>query len=79
MGWFGEKLREASLRFGHVRAKAIGYIGRASLMMELPGNGEGLKGGLVMGVREDMALVDVTEDNADDMADWRCKIRCGDP
>ena len=38
--------REARLRwFGHVRRKDDGYIGRRMLRMELPGNGEGLKGG----------------------------------
>ena len=30
-------------------------------------------------VREDMAVVEVTEEDADDRTKWRRKIRCGDP
>ena len=38
VGRFGEKTREARLRwYGHVRRKDDGYIGRRMLMMELPG------------------------------------------
>ena len=37
MGRFGEKTREARLRwFGHVRRKDDGYIGRRMLRVELP-------------------------------------------
>ena len=47
VGRVGEKTREARLRWcGHVRRKNNGYIGRRMLRMELPGNGEGRKGGL---------------------------------
>ena len=38
MGRFGEKVREARLRwFGHVLRKDAGCVGRRMLMMELPG------------------------------------------
>ena len=38
MGKFGEKTREARLRwYGHLRRKYDGYIGRRMLMMEVPG------------------------------------------
>ena len=38
MGTFGEKTREARLRwYGHLRRKDDGYIGRRMLRMELPG------------------------------------------
>ena len=38
MGKFGEKTREARLRwYGHLRRKDDGYIGRRMLRMELPG------------------------------------------
>ena len=30
-------------------------------------------------VREDMAVVEVTEENAEDRIKWRWKICCGDP
>ena len=49
------------------------------LRMELPvkGKWEGLKGGIW--VREDMALVDVMEEYAEDRNNWKWKTRCGDP
>ena len=38
VGMFGEKTREARLRwYGHLRRKDDGYIGRRMLRMELPG------------------------------------------
>ena len=46
VGWFGEKTREARLRwYGHVPRKDDGYIGRRMLRMKCQkrGNGEGLK------------------------------------
>ena len=58
MGRFGEKTREAILRwFGHVRRKDVGNIGRTTLKMELP---EKRKQGrpkrrYMDAVREDMA------------------------
>ena len=30
-------------------------------------------------MRDDMAVVEVTEADAEDMTELRCKIRCGDP
>ena len=39
--------------------------------------GEGQKGGLWM--KEDMAEVEVTEEDTEDRSNWRWKIRCGDP
>ena len=30
-------------------------------------------------VKEDMAEVEVKEEDADDRSHWRLKIRCGDP
>ena len=30
-------------------------------------------------VKEDMAEVEVTEEDAEDRSNWRWKIRCGDP
>ena len=30
-------------------------------------------------VKEDMAEVEVTEEDAEDWRNWRWKIRCGDP
>ena len=51
MGRFGEKTREARLRwYGQVLRKDDGYIGRRMLGMELPGKRKRgrLKGGLWM-------------------------------
>ena len=51
VGWFGEKTREARLRwYGHVLRKDDWYIGRRMLTMDCQerGNGEGHKGGLWM-------------------------------
>ena len=30
-------------------------------------------------VREDMAVVEVTEEDAEDRTEWRWRIHCGDP
>ena len=79
---FGQKTREARLRlFGHVRRKDDGYIGRRMLRMELPGKRKrGRPNWLFMNaVREDMAAVEVTEEDAEVRNKWRWKIRCGDP
>ena len=41
VGKFGEKTREARLRwYGHLRRKDDGYIGGRMLRMELPGKGK---------------------------------------
>ena len=82
VGKFGEKTREARLRsFGHVRRKDDGYIGRRMLRMELPGKRK--RGRPKMRfmdvVKEDMAVVEVTEEDAEDGTKWRWKLSCGDP
>ena len=82
VGKFGEKTREAILRwYGHLRRKDYGYIGRRMLRMELPGK---MKRGrpkrrFMDVVKEDMAEVEVTEEDTLDRNNWRRKIRCGDP
>ena len=82
MGRFGEKIREARLRwYGHVLKKDDEYIGRRMLRMELPGKRK--RGRPKMRftdvVKEDMAEVEVTEKDTEDRSNWRWKIRCGDP
>ena len=66
MGTFGEKTREARLRwYGHLRRKDDGYIGRRMLRMELPGKRKrGRPKRRFMDVaKEDMAEVEVTEED----------------
>ena len=82
VGKFGEKTREARLRwYGHLRRKDDGYIGRRMLRMELPGNRKRgrPKRRFMDVVKEDMAEVEVTEEDTVDRNNWRRKIRCGDP
>ena len=82
VGRFGEKTREARLRwYGHVLRKDNGYIGRRVLRMELPGKKKWgrPKRRFMDVVKEDMAGVEVTEEDAEDRTNWRWKIRCGDP
>ena len=82
VGRFGEKTREARLRwYGHVLRKDDGYIGRWMLRMELPGKRKRgrPKRRFMDVVKEDMAEVEVKEEDADDRSNWRLKIRCGDP
>ena len=83
MGRFGEKTREARLRwYGHLRRKDYGYIGRTRLRMELPGKKTKRgrpKRRFMDAVKEDMAEVEVTEEDTVDRINWRRKIRCGDP
>ena len=82
VGRFGEKAREARLRwYGHVLRKDDGYIGKRMLRMELPGNRKRgrPKRRFMDVVKEDMAEVEVKEEDADDRSNWRLKIRCGDP
>ena len=82
VGRFGEKTREARLRwYGHVLRKDDGYIGRRMLRMELPGKRKRgrPKRRYMDVVKEDMAEVEVKEEDADDRSNWRLKIRCGDP
>ena len=82
VGRFGEKTREARLRwYGHVLRKDDGYIGRRVLRMELPGKRKRgrPKRRFMDVVKEDIAQVEVTEEDAEDRSNWRWKIRCGDP
>ena len=82
VGKFGEKTREARLRwYGHLRRKDGGYIGRRMLRMELPGKRKRgrPKRRFMDVVKEDMAEVEVTEEDTVDRRNWRKKIRCGDP
>ena len=79
---FGEKVREARLSsFGHVPRKDGGYnLGRRMPTMEPPGKRKRgrPKRRFVDAVREDTTAVDVTEEDAEERADWRRRIRCGD-
>ena len=52
--------------FGYVRRNDDGYIGRWMLMMELQGHMKrgGFKRNFMKGVIENMAVVEVTEENA---------------
>ena len=82
VGKFGEKTREARLRwYGHLWRKDDGYIGRRMLRMELPGKRKRgrPKRRCMDVVKEDMAEVEVTEEDTVDRNNWRRKIRCGDP
>ena len=77
VGKFGEKTREARLRW----RKYDGYIGRRMLRMELPGKRKRgrPKRRFMDVVKEDMAEVEVAEEDTVDRNNWRRKIRCGDP
>ena len=82
VGRFGEKTREAILRwYGHVRRKFDGNIGRRMLMMELSGTMKRERPTRrFMGVvKEDMAELDVTEEDTEPRKNWILTIRCGDP
>ena len=79
---FGEKTREARLRwYGHVLRKDDGYIGRKMLRMDLPGKRKRgrPKRRFMDVVKEDMAEVEVTEEDTEDRSNWRWKMHCGDP
>ena len=67
--------------YGHLRRKDDGYIGRRMLRMELPGKRKRgrPKRRFMDVVKEDMAEVEVTEEDTVDRRNWRKKIRCGDP
>ena len=82
VGRFKEKTRQARLRwYRHVRRKDDGYIGRRMLRMELPGKRKRgrPKRRFMDVVKEDMAEVEVTEEDTEDRNNWRWKIRCGYP
>ena len=65
--------------------KDDGYIGRRMLRIELPGKRGRPKRRFMDVVKEDMAEVEVTEEDevaeedTEDMSNWRLKMRCGDP
>ena len=68
VGKFGEKTREARLRwYEHLRRKNDGYIVRRMLRMELPGKRKRgrPKRRFMDVVKEDMAEVEVTEEDTD--------------
>ena len=82
VGKFGEKTQEARVSsLGHLRRKDDGYIGKRMLRMELPGKRKWgrPKRRFMDVVKEDMAEVEVTEEDTVDRNNWRRKIRCGDP
>ena len=73
VGRFGEKTRAARLRwYGHVRRKDDGYIERRMLRMELPGKRKQgrPKRRFMDVVKEDMAEVEVTEQDTEDRNNW---------
>ena len=77
MGRFGEKTREARLRwYGHVLRKDDGYIGRRMLRMELPGKRKQgrPKRRLIDAVIEDIAVVEGTEEGAEDWTKWTSEL-----
>ena len=57
------------------------YIGRRMLRMELPGKRKRRrpKRRFMDVVKEDMAEVEMTEEDTEDRNNWIWKIRCGDP
>ncbi|KAF7655305.1 hypothetical protein LDENG_00057930 [Lucifuga dentata] len=79
---FGDKVREARLRWlGHVQRRDSEHIGRRMLRLELPGRRPRgrPKRRFMDVVKEDMKLVGVREEEAEDRVRWRQMIRCGDP
>ncbi|KAF7669317.1 hypothetical protein LDENG_00206530, partial [Lucifuga dentata] len=79
---FGDKAREARLRwFGHVQRRDSEHIGRRMPRLELPGRRPRgrPKRKFMDVVKEDMKLVGVREEEAEDRVRWRQMIRCGDP
>ena len=59
----------------------MGILGVRMLRMELPGKRKRgrPKRRFMDVVKEDMAEVEVTEEDTVDRRNWRKKIRCGDP
>ncbi|XP_051788831.1 uncharacterized protein LOC127529414 [Erpetoichthys calabaricus] len=82
VGRLGDKVREARLCwFGHVQRRDAGYIGRRMLRIELPGKRKRgrPKQRFMDVVREDMQVMGVTEQDAEDRKIWKKMIRCGNP
>ena len=80
VGRFREKTREVRLRwYEHLWRKYDGYIGRRMPRMELPGKRKTgrPKRRFEDVVNEDMAEVEVTEEDTEDRNNWKRKIRCG--
>ena len=74
VGRFGEKTREEILRrCGHLPRKDDGCIGRRMLRMKLSGKRKRgrPKGRFMDVVKEDMAEVEVTEEDIEDRNNWR--------
>ena len=81
MKCFGNKTREARLRwFGHVKSEEE-YIGRKVLTMELPGKRgrERPKRRFMDAIREDLEVVKIREEDALDRRKWKGTIHCGNP
>ncbi|XP_063885538.1 uncharacterized protein LOC135113848 [Scylla paramamosain] len=79
---FGDKAREARLRWsGHVRRSDEGYVGRRMLDVEEPGRRKRgkPKRRFMDAVKKDMQVVGVTEEGAEDQAQWRRVICYGEP
>lgn len=79
---FGDKARKARLRWSkHVKARDEEYVGRRMLEMYLPGRRKRgkPKRRFMVAVKEDMFLMGVTEEEAEDRVRWRRLIHCGDP
>ena len=80
MGRFGEKTQKARLKWlGHVPRKDDGYVWRMMLRMELSGKTKWgrIKKLIMDAMSEDMAVVEVTKEDAEDRIKRRCKICCG--
>uniref|UniRef100_A0A8C4TNZ7 C2H2-type domain-containing protein n=1 Tax=Erpetoichthys calabaricus TaxID=27687 RepID=A0A8C4TNZ7_ERPCA len=82
VGRLGDNVREARLRwFGHMQRRDAGYIGIRMLRIELPGKrkqGRPKRRSMDV-VREDMQVMGVTEQDAQDRKIWMKMIRCGNP
>ncbi|XP_051788839.1 uncharacterized protein LOC127529415 [Erpetoichthys calabaricus] len=76
----GDKVRVVRLRwFGHVQRRDAEYIGRRILRIELPGKRKRgrPKRRFMDVVREDMQVMGVTEQDAEDRKVWKKMIHCG--
>ncbi|KAF3694334.1 hypothetical protein EXN66_Car010010 [Channa argus] len=78
---FRDRIREVRLRwFGHVQRRDCEYIGRRMLRLELPVRRSRArpKRRFMDVVREDMKLVGVREEDAEDSVRWKDLTCCGD-